>query len=509
LSGRAYAHEVEEIEVLETHISWVILTGPFAYKIKKPIQLEFLDFRTLAQRRHYCYEELKLNQLWAPELYLAVVQISGSVDRPLVDRAGEAIEYALKMRQFPQSMRLDNQLDAGLVNRADMCQLAATVAESHRTAPVLTEESPEAAVQRVVRPMLDNFLPVRSFFGSEMLQRIETWTRHEVGRLKEVLWQRQNDGWIRECHGDLHLRNLVRRPTGIVPFDCLEFSVELRTLDVISDISFLIMDLAARAHSDLAFTFLNRYLERTGDYQGMAVLDLYVVYHCMIRAKVAAIRAGECDAADLRTPELDDIKRYASVASAWIERSKPFLIAMYGMSGSGKTWLSDELLGRLPAIRIRSDIERRRQSGLSETDCSHSEVGAGLYTESARTEVYARLLELADSVLRTGHSVIIDASHLRAQDRSRVQALANTSDTPLVWLEATADRKELERRLEQRVVCETDASEANVSVLSFQMETAEPLSAAERRQSVTVATDAEPDVEQIIELIGAVVRKTQ
>ena len=175
--------------------------------------------------------------------------------------------------------------------------------------------------------------------------------------------QRQRDGFVRECHGDLHLRNLVRLPSGIVAFDCVEFSTELRNIDVISDVSFLVMDLVARGRQDLAYLFINRYLECTGDYAGMSVFGLYYVYHALIRAKVAAIRSVERTDETGRQHDLEEMAHCCAVARRWSESRTPLLIVMHGFSGSGKTTLSETLMSRLPAIRVRSDIERKREHG--------------------------------------------------------------------------------------------------------------------------------------------------
>lgn len=501
LSPAAYPHAVSDIRLLETHISWVILTGRIVYKIKKPVTLDFLDFGTLEKRRLCCLQELVLNRTWDAQLYLEVVPISGTRDSPSIGGHGPVLEYALKMRQFPQDMRLDKQLDAGLVDEADMRQLAVYVADVHARAKKYDTAGVTSSVDRVISPMLDNFPPVSRFADAAVLRRIETWTKSEAQALEAVIQQRQRDGFVRECHGDLHLRNLYRGPSGLRAFDCIEFSEELRTLDVISDIAFLVMDLAARDRQDLAYVFINRYLERTGDYPGVALLKLYVVYHCMIRAKVAAIRAGERHSDDHRAADIDELSHYCTVGHRWIEGPSPCLIAMHGYSGSGKTWLSNRLLGRVPAIRVRSDIERKRLCGLDESARSGSKVGAGIYTGKNRTAIYERLNELAIGTLQAGHSVIVDASNLRAQDRGRLQACADAHRMPLVWVTVSAQQDELLRRLRQRQAAGLSASEADEAVLEHQLANADPLTEAEQQRAVVVDTEENPDTDRIVEQI--------
>ncbi len=479
----------------------MLLTGPFAYKIKKALRLDFLDFSTLELRRHYCREELRLNRSLAPELYLDVVPIRSLDDRVSIGGEGRIIEYAVKMTQFPQDAQLDRQLDAGLLRISDMSNLAETIAGYHRRASRLEFPGNEEAMQRVRGPMLENFPLVRQLEHMDVLQRIHDWTERSLCELEPVLIERCRNGFVRECHGDLHLGNLVRMPGGIVAFDCVEFSTELRTIDVISDVAFLVMDLVARARQDLAYVFLNRYLECTGDYPGMDLLGLYFVYHCMIRAKVAAIRSAERDDESERRHDLDALRHDLAVAIRWIDPPAPRLVAMHGYSGSGKTWLSERLMPVLPAIRIRSDIERKRMLGIDETASSAARPGFGTYTERARSEVYETLLHRAERLLRAGYNVILDASFLRAADRQAVEALAREIGAAFAFVDSDAEHDELARRLQRRSASGVDASEADTQVLEYQYQNADPLSTTERRHTLTVSTATDVDVDNLVKKI--------
>ena len=501
LKPDAYPHPVSSIELLETHISWVILTGTYAYKIKKSLRLDFLDFSTLQLRQHFCEEELRLNRRMAPMLYLGVVPVCGSVEHPVVDGEGKAIEYALKMRQFPQSAQLDKQLDAGLLNVSDMHALADTIASYHRDANIIDYRSDAEAFEQVAMPMRDNLAPISALVDMKVVRRIEEWTETSLQKLEGELIERRKDGFVRECHGDLHLANLVRLPTGIVAFDCVEFSAALRNIDVISDVAFLVMDLIARARQDLAAVLINRYLERTGDYPGMRMFGLYFVYHCMIRAKVAAVRSDEIDGATGNLHEIEQLKHYLAVALRWIKRPKPRLIAMHGYSGSGKTWLSSTLLAELPAIRVRSDIERQRETGVDEITRKASKPGQGAYTDHARSDVYRGMMDIVGTLLEAGYNVIADASFLNSVDRDLIVALAEKKNVPLVFVDAHADEDELKRRLRDRSAAGDDVSEADVQVLLYQQAHASPLTVKEQQQTVCVATDGPIDPGSIIKEI--------
>jgi aminoglycoside phosphotransferase family enzyme/predicted kinase len=504
LKPEAYSHPVATLDLIETHISWVILTGTFAYKIKKSIKLDFLDFSTLRQRRYFCGEELRLNRRMAPQLYLDVVPICGSDKNPQVGGEGGAIEYALKMHQFPQSDQLDRQLDAGLLSKSDMLNLAERISAYHQDAVKLDFISDRETVRQVSTPQLDNFPPIDSATNMRTTDRVRAWTSQSLHDLEHTLVERHKNGYVRECHGDLHLANLVRLPSGIVAFDCIEFSAELRNIDVISDVAFLAMDLVARARQDLAAIFVNRYLECTGDYSGMYVFGLYFVYHCLIRAKVAAVRSSERHKAAERTHDIEQLKHYLGVAARWIQRSSPIVVGMHGFSGSGKTWLSTQLMSELPAIRVRSDIERKRGLDLAETASSESQPGGGAYTARARAEVYTLMLEKIDGLIAAGFNVIADASFLMHTHRQLLQAVANHNDAALVWVDASADKDELLRRLRSRAVVGDDASEADSRVLDYQYKHADPLTAAELKNTVFVVTDRQVDPGAIIKSIKSI-----
>ena len=503
LDQLAFPHPVSDLEILETHISWVVLTGPYAYKIKKPVNLGFLDFSTLELRKHFCEEELQLNRNWAPEIYLKVVAICNDGGKLVIDGDGPPIEYAVKMRQFPQSARLDAQLDAGLLHARDVRALAQTIGENHASASIAEFNSAENAIGRVSTPMRENFPPVEAFADAAQLQRIREWTGTEIREGSAKLAERHENGFVRECHGDLHLANLVRLDTGIVAFDCIEFSPELRTLDVINDVAFLAMDLIARNRRDLAYVFLNRYLEYTADYAGMALYGLYFVYHCMIRAKVAAIRASEREAVDNdgRRSDIEEMQHYVDVALRWINRKPAKIAAMHGFSGSGKTTLADRLLQLIPALRVRTDIERKRLFGLRESQSSESGVGTGIYADEAKTDVYTRALKIADGLLSAGLNVIVDASFLRHRDRRRLTELARQHGVEPVWLDTSAPDDELARRLLERAGSGQHASEADIDVLEMQMRSREPLTQEELTRTVRIDTTQAIDWPELREAI--------
>ena len=506
LRPEAYPHPVADLELLETHVSWVILTGTYAYKIKKSVKLDFLDFSTLRFRRHFCEEELRLNRRTAPELYLDVVPICGSVRNPQVGGEGRAIEYAVKMQQFRQGAQLDKQLDAGLLTESDMQDLAETIAAYHRDAVVVDFGGHQDVMRRISTPQLDNFSPIKSVTALRSTRHVEEWTTQSLRELEATLVDRHRNGFVRECHGDLHLANLVRLPSGIVAFDCIEFSAALRNIDVISDVAFLAMDLVAAARQDLAQVFVNRYLECTGDYPGMSVFGLYFVYHCMIRAKIAAVRSGSREDAERRAADIAKLKHYLAVAIRWIRQPPPVLVGMHGFSGSGKSWLATQLMSNLPAVRVRSDIERKRLLDLPETASSKSRLGEGAYTAAAKAKVYASMMKIIDGLLACGFNVIADASFLAYADRQMLEALAGRRQVTLVWVDVSASNDVLLQRLRDRAVSGDDPSEADIAVLDYQRKRADPLTAAELKHTVLVETHRHVDPGPIVRSIRVLQR---
>ena len=485
LGPEAYDHPVDSIEVIETHISWVILTGPFAYKIKKPVKLDFLDFRELSSRLFYCEDELRLNRQWAPDIYIDVVPISARPGQPRVGGDGPAVEYALRMHQFEQGKRLDAQLDEGLLSMDDMYELANTIASQHESAHVIGPDGRDQTISLIKNLMWQNLDALDGQLATEKLQTLRQWTTRELDRLNPALQRRFDNGFIRECHGDLHLSNLVRLPTGITPFDCIEFTADLRNIDVMADIAFLMMDLISRQRSDLAYRFLNRYLKLTGDYESMELFTLYFVYRCLVRAKVAAIRCLERKHDAHAKSDRSRVRKHCDMALRQSLSRTPALIVMNGLSGSGKTWLSTKLMSALPAVRIRSDIERKRMFDLDETADSRSGVAQGIYTEAANKELYGHMHELSATVLGAKHDVILDAAYLRFSEREHVREIAADCNAGLVFVQTLAPVNILRDRMHKRAGSSKEASEANLAVLEHQLENAEPLTRAEQRAVVT------------------------
>ena len=490
LQPGCYDHPVRDLRLVETHISWVLLTGAYAYKIKKPVNLGFFDFSSLERRHHYCREELRLNRRLAPQLYLAVVGITGTEQTPQVNGTGMAIEYAVKMREFPQPAQLDHVLARGELTARHIDSLAEEIADFHGRIAVATEDSPFGTPEQIIGPVQENFNQIEARVAASdipQLERLRNWSAGQYEALKNELAARKRDGFVRECHGDLHLANMMLMDSQVVIFDCLEFNEHLRWIDIMSEIAFLTMDLEDRGCLELARRCLNNYLERTGDYTGLQLLRFYQVYRALVRAKVASIRLDQGGLASDQEQEIRRLYRsYADLAERYTKPRTTPLIITHGFSGSGKTTFTQLLLQAYGGVRIRSDIERKRLHGLDKAARSGSVLASGLYTQAATQNTYQRLQALAQSILRAGFPVIVDAAFLKRAQRDPFRALARQMQVPFIILSMKTSVATMQKRVQQRADRARDASEATVAVLQHQLAGYEPLDPTEQLQTLEI-----------------------
>jgi aminoglycoside phosphotransferase family enzyme/predicted kinase len=454
---------------IDTHISTVWLAGDYAYKLKKPVRLPFLDFSTLALRRYFLAEELRLNRRTAPDLYLDLLPVTGSASAPRLGGAGEPIEWVLRIRRFPPGALLSELAAAGRLCARHIDALAAHVADFHRRLPALPPAAaPAKDVGAWARESLDEagfdsgrpseVDPARiQALRERLLALLETQTGWRARRLQ--------DGFLRECHGDLHLGNLVLWRDAVVAFDAIEFEPALRRIDPINDLAFAFMDLLAWGHSELAWRLVSAYVERGGDFDGLTGLRAFAAYRALVRAKVA-----------LLSGQPEGFLRYWPLAEMLAaDPPPPRLLLVMGLSGAGKSTLAALLAERSGAIRLRSDVERKRLHGLAATE--RPAPGLDLYGAEATRATYARLAALADGLLAAGHSVVVDAALPRQAERAALRQLAQRRDLPWLLVECRADPALMERRLLARAAAGTDASDAGVEVLRHQLGSVEAVPA--------------------------------
>lgn len=473
------------VSVVETHISWVLLAGAFAYKIKKPVRLGFLDFGSLEARRRCCEEEVRLNRRLAPWLYLGVVPIHEAQGRPVLGGSGPVVEYAVKMNRLPPHALARERLERGRLDPAHLSRFASRLAAFHADAAVAPADSDFGSARRVLadaRQALDALASLLPAPDAATCAELGRWFEQRVAALEPRFVARREAGRVRECHGDLHLDNVIVAHGEVTAFDCIEFDPALRWIDVMSDVAFLVMDLLAHGRRDLAYGFLDAYLEATGDHDGLDVLRLYLVYRAVVRALVHALRS----AAQVRGAGLGAMD-YLRLAQRLAAPPQASLLVTHGLPGSGKTYVTRQLLERAGAVRLRSDVERKRVAGLGALDDSRR-VG-NLYGPEATAATYERLAVLARGALLAGYPTIVDAAFLRRGEREVMRALAARLGVPFTILRCQAPPAVLGERVRTRHAAGGDASEADEQVLEHLRGVVEPLSADEAAFAIDVRTD--------------------
>lgn len=478
------AHDQAKVERIETHISSLLLADDRVYKLKKPLDLGFLDFTSAERRRLACEDELRLNRRLAPCIYQAVVQLTGSPDLPQLDGDGPVLDHAVRMSRFAQRQRLDQVLARGELAAAELEQLAETIAAFHQQ--TASAELPDwlADPEPLIEPVLANLQQLAGL-DVRIPESVTGYLLGMIPALRQRLRERLDAGLVREGHGDLHLENIALIDGRAIPFDCIEFDARLRWMDVMADIAFLLMDLDERGAAPLANRFLNRYLDASGDHDGVADLRLYQCYRALIRAKIHSISSNDRHRpADERQTSAGRRDRYLNLAAHYCRPRTPQLITACGLSASGKSTAALRLAEELGAIRLRSDVERKRLFDLDAMARTDSPVAEGLYGEDASRATYRILAEKAERLLAAGWDVIIDAACLKQAERARFRQLASARDCRWRLLYCDAPEQILRERLQRRAAEGHDPSEADSAVLDYQLQHFERPSDEERRHQI-------------------------
>ncbi len=489
-----YPHPVEQIEVIETHISWILLTGEYAYKVKKPVNFGFLDFTTLAQRRHCCEEEVRLNQRLAPDIYIGLVAIGGSDEAPELDTEGEAIEYAVKMYQFDTELRLDRLLKRQLFETQWIDLLAEQIADFHSRIPIVAQDSPWGEPETLWEVIADNYRHIQpDHLNTDdwaLLQQLSAQTASNFQALSGLIKQRKQKGHVRECHGDLHLANVNLFHNHLRLFDCIEFNLEFRWIDTISDLAFLLMDLEANQQFRWANRCLNLYLELTGDYDALPLLNFFKAYRSMVRAKVAMLG---------QQPDVPSCRQYLKLTEHYYRERSPAIFLMHGVSGSGKSYLSERLAEAVGVIRIRSDVERKR---IYRELCLQGQ-SVELYGAEMNSRTFQHLYDKTALMLRAGYSVVVDATFIQQRTRNAYVELAKSLDVPIRIISCHCEHKLIEARLKRRHEEGLDPSDADVAVMREQKKMMQPLSSDEQLVTLPVDTRDDEAIEQLMAQLRA------
>jgi len=455
------------VERIDSHASIVFLAGERAYKLKRAVQFDYLDFSTAERRRSLCEAEVRLNRRTAPTLYRGVVPVTRAADGSYALAGnGRPVDWVVEMNRFPQAALFDRLASAGQLGIDLMAPLAMAIAKFHRSAEQRPDHGGRAGMSWVIEGDAAGF----SEFGSTCLDpavvyRVTREARRELERRAELLERRRHSGFVRQCHGDLHLRNIVLLDGRATLFDGVEFNDEISCIDVIYDLAFLLMDLWRRGLPSHANAVWNRYLFETSDFSGASLLPLFLSCRAAVRAKTTATAAG-LEGVPLTRRALESTAReYLTMAERLLRPTHPCLVAIGGFSGAGKSTLALGLapsVGAVPgAVVLRSDETRKRMCGVPPA----RRLDAPDYSAQVSERVYSNLREHAGLVLRAGHSVVVDAVHARASDRHAIEEVAATLSVPFIGLWLAAPESVLIDRTAQR---RNDASDADAAVVRMQ-----------------------------------------
>ncbi len=496
LHGDALPGRPAERRLIQTHISSLVLAGDFAYKLRKPLRLPFLDFSTAALRREDCQQELRLNRRTAPQLYLDVLPVVGTPHAPRLGEAGDAtpqaFDWVLRMRRFDDAQLLDSMAHAGALSAEHIDALAQQVADFHAALPPSPPDfgAPETA-QRWLLDALDALAAnPASQSHCARIAALRSSSVRELEQRGRLLAQRRAQGFVRECHGDLHLANIVLVDGVPLPFDGIEFNAELRHIDVMSDIAFTFMDLQRHGLPHLAWRFVGSYVEHTGDVEGLALLRIFAVYRALVRARVALLRAAQSNATASASAIAAFERDLALAERLAAPRSEPpRLVLTCGLSGSGKSTVAQLLAVSLGGVRVRSDVERKRLHGMAPSTRPTPEQKAMLYARGATLRTYARLGALARTLLRAQIDTVVDAVALKRDERDALRAIASDEGARFALLECVAPETVLRERVVRRQQDNRDASDADNAILDLQLRVREPVEPEEG--AVVLSTDCD------------------
>lgn len=498
-----YPDKTQKIELMQTQMSFIFLTGRYVYKVKKAVDLGYLDYTTLEKRLFFCKQELELNRRLCPEAYLDVIPISRSRHGINLSGEGEVIDYAVKMLYLPQDRMMNVLLERNQVSPEMARQVAQKLVEFHSRAATGPDIGVFGKTKAVKVNTDENFTQTEKYISRTITagqhRRIKKYTDELLQDKADVFNDRAGSGKVRDCHGDLHAQHICFQD-GICIYDCIEFNDRFRYCDVASEIAFLAMDLDHFARADLARSFTTSYMEISGDRQIRELLKFYKCYRAYVRGKVGCFKLDDPYIPDEeRKLTLESARSYFELAESY-SRSRPLLFITVGLVGSGKSTLTQAIARRLGLTVISSDIVRKQLAGVPPTERHFEGMESGIYSADFSRRTYDRLFSGARDILKQGDSVILDATFLKAEDRRQARQLTTETGADFVILECVLDEENTRQRLEGRLKKGSSVSDGRWEIYGPQKQKFEPVAGEETGRHYVVDS-ARPLFDQISHII--------
>jgi len=494
----AYLETTTKVDLIQTHASWIFLTDTYAYKIKKPVDYGFLNFSTIDRRRFYCNEEIRLNKRLCPDIYECVVDVVQTNEGAAFYGKGSVIDYAVKMKRLPSERMLDKLIYNDAVSIENIKDIAKVIADFHLKAKTSPAISAFGKIDTILFNWKENIDQLIGFENTTLpatdREFIRDWVFSFAEKNLELFSKRLENGFIKECDGDIHLENICLVDNNVYIFDCIEFNERFRNCDTASDIAFLLMDLDYHDRHDLSLEAFYSYQKLSGDNTISDILTFYMIYRAFIRGKVESFRLLEKELSHNAIAEITEKAiKYFRLARGYIERQslKRTLFITCGLMGSGKTTLAEQFAFELGISCFSSDKIRKVIAGIDYTTKDKSSFKEGLYTNDRTTETYNELLKLAENEINANHSVIIDACFAIMKFRELFSELAKKYSIPFVILYVFCSDNDIKRRLNERVVNEKAVSDGRLELLGFQEAEFTPPSEQEGR-IITINTAIPP-----------------
>jgi len=479
-----YGPDVKSVKILQTHISFVALTGKFAYKIKKPVNFGFLDFSTLEKRKFFCEEEKRLNRRLCPEIYLDVLPITQNKNLIQLDGKGKVVEYVLKMKEFPQDKIMTNLLKKGGINKETIEQICTIMIDFYNTQSRSSEIDKFGKAEAVKKNIDENFEQTKSIVDIAISKKdyefIQDVSDSFFNKKKDIFYKRINQGCIHDCHGDLHSGNIVISDK-IYIFDCIEFNKRFRFCDIASDLGFLAMDLDYLNHPYLSSYLINDYIEKSNDKEILNVLNFYKSYRAYVRGKVHCFRLSDNSITQKEKIKIIEIAKkyfelshyYTSLFSLDLKYMQPLLFIVSGLTGTGKSTLALKLAVDYHAHQINTDIVRKEIEGIDKFERHHDEIDTGLYAPEKIDYTYGKVVEKASLNLKKGENVVLDATFQKKKYRDMAKDIANKNNAFLIPIQCICPDNVVKMWLEERLK-KKSVSDGRWEVYQNQKKTFEP-----------------------------------